>query len=65
MKGGTSRLYSVHILLAANMFLSYCFCKIGFIRGQKSKLFEIESFTFLHSSEMEENSARLVTKICS
>ena len=29
-----------------------------------TKLFDIESFKFLHSSEIEESSARSYTKIC-
>ena len=35
------------------------------ISSKKSKLFNIESFTFVHSSEMRENLARSYTKICS
>ena len=31
--------------------------KYIYIRNQKSKLFDIESFTFVHLSEMEDNSA--------
>ena len=35
------------------------------IEGLGPKLFNTESFTFVHMSEMEESSARSYTKICS
>ena len=52
------------------MFL-YLYCIIVhckkvqlFIKETKNK-FDIESFTIVHSSEMEDDSARSFTKICS